>query len=65
MIIFLPLYFTYLGLKTDLSTINSYQAGVSVILIILASMIGKIGGAAAAARLLRNSWRCADSFSKV
>jgi Kef-type K+ transport system membrane component KefB len=63
MIILLPLYFTYLGLKTDLSTINSHQAGVSVVLIILASMIGKIGGAAAAARLLRNSWRCVDSDS--
>jgi hypothetical protein len=59
MIILLPLYFTYLGLKTDLSTIDSYQAAVSVVLIIAASMVGKIGGAAVASRILRNTWRYA------
>jgi Kef-type K+ transport system membrane component KefB len=57
MIILLPLYFTYLGLKTDLSTIDSYQAAVSIVLIIAASMVGKIGGAAVASRILRNTWR--------
>ena len=57
MIILVPLYFTYSGLRTDLSTLNTWQAGVTVVLIIAVSMLGKIGGATIASRLLRNSWR--------
>lgn len=57
MIVLVPLYFTYSGLRTDLSTLNTWQSGVSVVLIISVSMLGKIGGATIASLILRNSWR--------
>jgi Kef-type K+ transport system membrane component KefB len=57
MIVLVPLFFTYSGLRTDLSTLNTWQAGVTVLLIIFVSMLGKIGGATIASRILGNTWR--------
>ncbi len=57
MIVLVPLYFTYSGLRTNLADLNTWQLGVGVIIIICISMLGKIGGATIAARILRNPWR--------
>lgn len=57
MIILVPLYFTYSGLRSNLSSINSWQAGVTLLLAIVVSMVGKIGGGTIASRIMRYSWR--------
>lgn len=56
-IIFLPLYFTLSGLKTDLGLISSGKDGGVVILIILFACLGKFGGCTLAARACGNPWR--------
>lgn len=43
-IIMMPLYFTYSGLRTDISSINSGTAWGLTILVIAFASIGKIGG---------------------
>jgi hypothetical protein len=57
MIILIPLYFTYSGLRSNLTSINSWQAGVTILLAIAVSMLGKIGGGTIASRIMRHSWR--------
>ncbi|KAM9953701.1 hypothetical protein ACTFIR_008792 [Dictyostelium discoideum] len=56
-IILLPLYFTYSGLRTDLSSIDSGAAGGLTIFIIFIACLGKIGGATLASRFTKKSWR--------
>jgi Kef-type K+ transport system membrane component KefB len=56
-IVFLPLYFTYSGLRTKLEDLNTTESGIMVILILAASNIGKIGGATFAARLVGHTCR--------
>ncbi|KAK5582198.1 hypothetical protein RB653_003781 [Dictyostelium firmibasis] len=56
-IIMLPLYFTYSGLRTDLSSIDSGPAGGLTIFIIFIACLGKIGGATLASRFTKKSWR--------
>lgn len=66
MIILIPLYFTYSGLRSNLTSINSWQAGVTILLAIAVSMLGKIGGGTIASRIMRHSWRFATvSTSRV
>jgi len=60
-IVLLPLYFTFSGLRTDIGALNSPKAWGLTVLIICAAVTGKIGGATAAARFLKNGWR--DSFT--
>lgn len=60
-ILFLPLYFTYSGLRTNLGSLDSGQAWGNCILVIVITCIGKICGATAATRFLKNTWR--ESFT--
>jgi len=58
-IVLLPLYFTYSGLNTHLETLNTYQAGVMVVLVIAVANIGKIGGATLASLLTCHTFQYA------
>lgn len=60
-IVFLPLYFTYSGLRTNISSLNDGTSVGLTILIIFTACVGKIVGATAAARIAKNSWR--ESFT--
>ncbi|KAJ1548898.1 K(+)/H(+) antiporter [Cladochytrium tenue] len=60
-VVLLPLYFTYSGLNTNIGAINSGMAGLSLVLVVLGCMTGKIGGCTIAARLNGLSWR--ESFA--
>jgi len=59
-VFFLPIFFTYTGLRTDIGTM---QGGLwaSCFLILFVSIFGKLVGGTAAARLCGISWR--ESFS--
>jgi Kef-type K+ transport system membrane component KefB len=56
-VVLLPVYFTLSGLKTNLGLMNSSLAWGYFVLIILVSMLGKIGGCSLAARLVKIPWR--------
>jgi Kef-type K+ transport system membrane component KefB len=48
---FLPIFFAYTGLRTDLNSLTSWQAWGLCGLVILAGIVGKLGGCGLAARL--------------
>eukprot|EP00276_Gloeochaete_wittrockiana_P003591 CAMPEP_0184660506 /NCGR_PEP_ID=MMETSP0308-20130426/34233_1 /TAXON_ID=38269 /ORGANISM="Gloeochaete witrockiana, Strain SAG 46.84" /LENGTH=743 /DNA_ID=CAMNT_0027101155 /DNA_START=346 /DNA_END=2577 /DNA_ORIENTATION=+ len=54
---FLPLYFTYSGLKTNIDSINSPVAAGITILVILTACAGKIIGCTMAAKWTGETWR--------
>ncbi|KAJ3000414.1 K(+)/H(+) antiporter [Globomyces sp. JEL0801] len=56
-ILFLPLYFAYSGLNTQLGELNDIQAWGFVALIFATACCGKILGCLTAARIGGNSWR--------
>ncbi|KAI9315422.1 Sodium/hydrogen exchanger family-domain-containing protein, partial [Zopfochytrium polystomum] len=56
-VVLLPLYFTYSGLRTNIGAINSGVSGLSLVLVLLGCMTGKIGGCTLAARSCGLSWR--------
>jgi Kef-type K+ transport system membrane component KefB len=56
-VLFLPLFFAYSGLKTNIGLLNSGIAWASVLLVILTACSGKIVGCAGAARMLKMNWR--------
>ncbi len=60
-IILLPLYFTFSGLRTNIGTLNDALAWGLVALVIFTACVGKIVGATVASRLLGNTWR--ESFT--
>jgi Kef-type K+ transport system membrane component KefB len=54
---FLPIFFTYTGLRTDMGTMQSAEAWALAGLVLLAAVIGKVGGCTIAARLNGLSWQ--------
>ncbi|OFV92387.1 MAG: hypothetical protein A3H95_04795 [Acidobacteria bacterium RIFCSPLOWO2_02_FULL_64_15] len=48
---FLPIFFTYTGLRTDIGTLQGASMWVLCALVLLAALIGKLGGCTAAALL--------------
>jgi Kef-type K+ transport system membrane component KefB len=50
-IVFLPLYFTLSGLKTNIFTISSWQSVCITILVLLLASVGKMAGCTLAARM--------------
>ncbi|KAI8901773.1 Cation/H+ exchanger [Globomyces pollinis-pini] len=56
-ILFLPLYFAYSGLNTQLGELNDWKAWEYVLLVFLTACFGKIIGCLAAARINGNTWR--------
>ena len=58
---FLPVFFTYTGLRTDIGTLDSAYMWVVCGLVVMVAICGKVVGCGAAARLGGLSWR--DSAS--
>jgi Kef-type K+ transport system membrane component KefB len=56
-IFFLPIFFTYTGLRTDAGSMAGGLAWLSCGLVLLAAIVGKIGGCALAARWSGLPWR--------
>jgi Kef-type K+ transport system membrane component KefB len=60
-VMLLPLFFAFSGLRTQLGLLDSPQAWGTCGLIILVAVVGKWGGSAFAARLTGQSWRDASA----
>lgn len=56
---FLPIFFAYTGLRTDIGTLNSSEAFVQCLLVVAIAFIGKLGGAYIASRFLGENHRSA------
>lgn len=56
-VFFLPVFFTYTGLKTDIGTMQGGQLWGLCFLLLAASIAGKLAGGTAAARFCGLSWR--------
>lgn len=56
-VFFLPIFFTYTGLRTDIGTMGGGILWVMCGLVLLAAFVGKFGGCWAAARLHGLGWR--------
>ena len=56
-VFFLPIFFTYTGLRTDVGSITGSTMWLFAGLVLFCAMVGKLGGCAAAARIAGLSWR--------
>jgi Kef-type K+ transport system membrane component KefB len=56
-VFFLPIFFTYTGLRTDIGTIGSVELWCVAGVVLLLSIIGKFGGCGLAARATGFNWR--------
>ncbi len=54
---FLPIFFTYTGLRTDIGTMSGGMLWLMCGLVLLTAFVGKFGGCSVAARLSGLSWR--------
>ena len=61
LVFFLPLFFAFTGLRTEIGLINSPALWGVCLLLITVAVAGKLGGCAGAARLVGESWK--DSFT--
>ncbi|EXZ04478.1 cation:proton antiporter [Bacteroides fragilis] len=61
LVFFLPLFFAFTGLRTEIGLINSPALWGACLLLITVAVAGKLGGCAVAARLVGESWK--DSFT--
>ena len=61
LVFFLPLFFAFTGLRTEIGLINSPALWGVCLLLITVAVAGKLGGCAVAARLVDESWK--DSFT--
>ena len=48
---FLPVFFTYTGLRTQIGTLGSWEMGLIAVAVVATAMLGKLGGCAVMARL--------------
>lgn len=55
--LFLPIFFTYTGLRTDVGSLESWNHWLICGLVLAAAMMGKMGGCGLAARIGGCSWR--------
>ena len=62
LIIFLPLFFVYSGLRTEIALIDSAESWGLCVVIILVACAGKFGAGAVAARLTGLGWREASAL---
>ena len=60
-VFFLPIFFTFTGLRTDIGSLNGRPALLALLVVILVASAGKFGGCAIAARLSGLTWR--EAFS--
>jgi len=61
-VLFLPIFFALTGLKTSINLIDSPELWFFAILVIVVAILGKFGGATAAARISGLSWRESGSI---
>lgn len=61
LVFFLPLFFAYTGLRTEIGLINTPELWGICALFVTISILGKLGGCTLAARLVGESWK--DSFT--
>lgn len=61
LVFFLPLFFAFTGLRTEIGLINSPALWGVCLLLITVAVAGKLGGCAVATRLVGESWK--DSFT--
>ena len=57
LVFFLPLFFAFTGLRTEIGLINTPELLLVCLLLILVAVVGKIGGCSIAARLVGESWK--------
>ena len=57
LVFFLPLFFAFTGLRTEIGLINSPQLWWLCLFLIAVAVAGKLGGCAIAARLVGESWK--------
>ncbi|MEG0462670.1 cation:proton antiporter [Bacteroides sp.] len=57
LVFFLPLFFAFTGLRTEIGLINSPALWGVCLLLITVAIAGKLGGCAIAARLVGESWK--------
>lgn len=55
-VFFLPVYFAYTGLRTQIGLLDSVEMWICAAVVIGAAVLGKFGGAAVVARACRFSW---------
>jgi Kef-type K+ transport system membrane component KefB len=58
-VFFLPIFFAYTGLRTDIGTIQGWSGAVTLMLILAVAFVSKFGGAYLAARLVGEDQRSA------
>ena len=56
-VLLLPLFFAFTGLRTEISLIDGTQAWLMCALVIAVAVVGKVGGSAIAARAVSLPWR--------
>jgi Kef-type K+ transport system membrane component KefB len=56
-IVLLPLFFTFTGLRTQIGLLDDMQSWLVCGLVLVVAVLGKVGGAVAAARLTGYTWR--------
>lgn len=57
LVFFLPLFFAFTGLRTEIGLINSLELWIVCLLLVTVAVAGKLGGCAVAARLVGESWK--------
>ena len=57
LVFFLPLFFAFTGLRTEIGLINSPELWMVCLLLVTVAVAGKLGGCAIAARLVGESWK--------
>lgn len=59
--LFLPLFFVFTGLRTQIGLLNNEHLWITCALIIIVAIVGKFGGSFFAAKIVGNNWK--DSLS--
>ena len=57
LVFFLPLFFAFTGLRTEIGLINSLELWLVCLLLVTVAVAGKLGGCAVAASLVGESWK--------
>jgi Kef-type K+ transport system membrane component KefB len=57
LVLLLPLFFVYTGLRTKIGLLNDAHLGLICLLVIGVAILGKLGGSAFAARFIGQSWK--------
>lgn len=57
LVFFLPLFFAFTGLRTEIGLINSPELWGICLLLVTVAIVGKLGGCAIASRLVGETWK--------